>query len=173
MNPNVPPPGQLNQLPSSTEALRSVHTSNLPEIFKQLQISLVISTYQAGKVILVRADGATLNTHFCAFGKPMGIAADHSRLTIGGTNTVWYYRNVPAVAAKLEPQGKHDPVTCPGASMSPATSTSMRWPTTATMSCGWSTRASVVSAPSTPSTAPTPAGAHPSSALMPPRTAVT
>ena len=94
--------------PAPTGALKSVHTSNLPEIFKQLQISLAVSTYQAGKVILVRADGATLNTHFRAFGKPMGIAADRSRLTIGGTNTVWYYRNVPAVAPKLEPQGKHD-----------------------------------------------------------------
>ncbi|MGH9649485.1 MAG: TIGR03032 family protein, partial [Terriglobales bacterium] len=108
MNPNVPPPAQLSQPPSSAEALRSVHTSNLPEILEQLQISLAVSTYQAGKVILVRADGATLNTHFRSFGKPMGIAADRSRLTIGGTNTVWYYRNLPAVAPKLEPRGRHD-----------------------------------------------------------------
>ncbi|MGH2524877.1 MAG: TIGR03032 family protein, partial [Anaerolineales bacterium] len=97
-----------SELPAATEALRSVHTSNLPEMFHQLQISLAVSTYQAGKVILVRADGATLNTHFRAFGKPMGIAADPARLTIGGANTVWYYRNVPAVAPKLEPLGKHD-----------------------------------------------------------------
>ena len=90
------------------EALRSVHTTNLPEIFKQLQISLVVSTYQAGKVILVRNDNGVLNTHFCTFLKPMGIAADYTRLTIGGTNTVWYYRNVPAVGPKLEPKGKHD-----------------------------------------------------------------
>src|SRR5918999_2585718 len=93
---------------SSTEALRSVHTANLPALFEQLHISLVVSTYQAGKVIVVRNDGGMLNTHFRTFGKPMGIAADRSRLTIGGTNTVWYYRNVPAVAAKLEPLGKHD-----------------------------------------------------------------
>lgn len=88
--------------------LRSVHTSNLPEILAQLNISLAVSTYQAGKVILVRNDGGTINTHFRNFAKPMGIAADFSRLTIGGTNTVWYYRNMPAVAAKLEPAGKHD-----------------------------------------------------------------
>lgn len=88
--------------------LRSVHTSNLPEIFQQLRISLVVSTYQAGKVILVRNDGGTLNTHFRTFAKPMGIAADQTRLTIGGSNTVWYYRNVPAVAAKIEPLGRHD-----------------------------------------------------------------
>lgn len=91
-----------------TAALRSVHTSNLPALFQQLQISLVVSTYQAGKVILVRDDGGSLNTHFRTFGKPMGVAADRARLTIGGSNTIWYYRNVPAVGPKLEPPGKHD-----------------------------------------------------------------
>lgn len=95
--------------PESTDSsLRSVHTSNLPELFDQLRISLVVSTYQAGKVILVRNDGGALNTHFRTFAKPMGIAADGSRLTIGGVNIVSYYRNVPAVAAKIEPTGKHD-----------------------------------------------------------------
>ncbi len=89
-------------------ALRSVHTSNLPALFAELQMSLVVSTYQAGKVILIRNDGGVLNTHFRTFGKPMGIAADRAHLTIGGTNTVWYYRNLPAVAEKLTPAGKHD-----------------------------------------------------------------
>ena len=36
--------------------LRSVHTSNLPELFDQLGISLIVSTYQAGKAIVVRND---------------------------------------------------------------------------------------------------------------------
>src|SRR5680860_161450 len=76
--------------PLSEETLRSVHTNNLPALFEQLQISLVISTYQAGKVIVVRKDGDALNTHFRTFVRPMGIAADTARLTIGGTNTVWY-----------------------------------------------------------------------------------
>lgn len=88
--------------------LRSVHTSNLPALFDQLRISLIVSTYQAGKAIVVRNDKGTLNTHFRTFSKPMGIVADHNRLTIGGANTVWEYRNMPAVAPKLEPAGKHD-----------------------------------------------------------------
>jgi uncharacterized protein (TIGR03032 family) len=88
--------------------LNSVHTSNLPAMFHQLGISLVVSTYQAGKVIIVRNDAGKLNTHFRTFSKPMGIAADEARLTIGGANTVWEYRNMPAVARKLEPTGKHD-----------------------------------------------------------------
>ena len=88
--------------------LRSVHTSNLPALFEQLEISLIVSTYQAGKAIIVRSDNRTLNTHFRTFAKPMGIVADQNRLTIGGANTVWEYRNMPAVAKKLEPEGKHD-----------------------------------------------------------------
>jgi len=88
--------------------LRSVHTSNLPDLFQRLGISLVVSTYQAGKVILVRADGGSLNTHFRTFNKPMGMSADRNRITIGGSNTVWYYRNMAAVARKLDPPGKHD-----------------------------------------------------------------
>ena len=89
-------------------ALRSVHTSNLPTLFESLHISLLVSTYQAGKVIVVRNDGGVLNTHFRAFDKPMGIAADRSRLTIGVANTVWEFRDMPAVARKLEPAGQYD-----------------------------------------------------------------
>jgi uncharacterized protein (TIGR03032 family) len=92
----------------NTGDLRSVHTSNLPELFDQLGISLIVSTYQAGKAIVVRSDNGRLNTHFRTFSKPMGIVADPTRLTIGGANTVWEYRNMPALAKKLEPVGKHD-----------------------------------------------------------------
>jgi uncharacterized protein (TIGR03032 family) len=91
-----------------TDPLHSVHTSNLPALFEQLGISLVVSTYQAGKAIVVRNDNGALNTHFRTFAKPMGIVADNYRLTIGGANTVWEYRNMPAVAQKLKPPGKHD-----------------------------------------------------------------
>jgi uncharacterized protein (TIGR03032 family) len=93
---------------ASTTPLRSVHTANLPALLAELRISLVVSTYQAGKVILVRSDGAVLNTHFRTFAKPMGVAADRRRLTVGGAQSVWCYRNMPAVAPKLEPPGTHD-----------------------------------------------------------------
>src|SRR5262250_2552500 len=99
---------QTAALSEKTADLRSVHTSNLPELFDQLQISLIVSTYQAGKAIVVRGDNGRLNTHFRMFSKPMGIVANHNRLTIGGANTVWEYRNMPALAKKLEPAGKHD-----------------------------------------------------------------
>lgn len=113
--------------PPIAEPLRSVFTANLPNILAQLKISLAVSTYQAGKVILVRYDEqpgsngesapvGIVNTHFRNFAKPMGMAlhvGDHGvRLTVGGANRVTELRNMPAVARKLEPgpsgRGKHD-----------------------------------------------------------------
>ena len=99
---------KLNSVDEGNITLRSVHTTNLADILAQLNISLVVSTYQAGKVIVVRNDNGTINTHFRNFTKPMGIATDSERLAVGGTSTVWYYRNMPALAEKLEPRGKHD-----------------------------------------------------------------
>ena len=65
----APPAGEQKQL-------RSVFTNNLPAILDHFGISLVVSTYQAGKVILIRQDGGGINTHFRDFHKPMGIAVD-------------------------------------------------------------------------------------------------
>jgi hypothetical protein len=44
--------------------LRSIHTGNFPALLHELGISLLVSTYQAGKLVLVRPDGDGLNTHF-------------------------------------------------------------------------------------------------------------
>lgn len=93
---------------ASPVTFESVHTSNLPALFDQAGISLVVSTYQAGKVIMIRREGESLNTHFRHFEKPMGIAVDRRRVTIGGTKMVWYYKNVPELAPKTEPVGRHD-----------------------------------------------------------------
>jgi uncharacterized protein (TIGR03032 family) len=73
-----------------------------------LACSLLVTTYQAGKLVVVRSDGGVINTHFRAFNKPMGMAVGQGRLAIGTSVDVWEFRNVPAVAARLEPKGKHD-----------------------------------------------------------------
>jgi uncharacterized protein (TIGR03032 family) len=88
----------------------SSHTSNFPGLLRELGISLLVSTYQAGKVIVVRADGDVINTHFRHFHSPMGIAYDATvgRLAIGARGEVWEFRNQPDVAPKLDPPGSHD-----------------------------------------------------------------
>jgi uncharacterized protein (TIGR03032 family) len=107
-DPEPPPqPGDADQAPT-LPPLRSVHTDNLPEILRQLGISLIVSTYQAGKLVFFRADGAALNTHFRGFNRPMGVALEGDRLAIGTGLEIWEYHNSPAIARRLPPPGKHD-----------------------------------------------------------------
>src|SRR5262245_48531659 len=88
--------------------LRAVHTTNFPALLRQLGATLLVTTYQAGKLVMVRDGGDHLNTHFRVFQTPMGMALDGDRLAIDTTLQVWEYVSVPAVAARLDPPGRHD-----------------------------------------------------------------
>lgn len=90
------------------EPLRSVHTVSFPRILQQLGLSLLVTTYQAGRLVVLRADENVLNTHFRSFSKPMGLAVQGNRMAIGTATEICEYHNMPAVAQKLEPVGKHD-----------------------------------------------------------------
>lgn len=83
------------------EPLRSVHTTTFPELLRQIGASVLVTTYQAGKLVLLREDAGVLNTHFRNLHKPMGLARHGSRLAIGGHVDIWEFHDVPAACAKL------------------------------------------------------------------------
>jgi uncharacterized protein (TIGR03032 family) len=88
---------------TANSPLRSVNTSNVPEILNQLGSSLLVSTYQTGKLIAIRRAGNGLNTHFRNLDSPMGIARDQTRVAVGTRSQVIEYQNLPQVCEKLEP----------------------------------------------------------------------
>jgi uncharacterized protein (TIGR03032 family) len=100
--PPAPPPN------GETAPLRSLHTSSFPALLQELGLSVLVTTYQAGKLVVLRADGGVLNTHFRGFSVPMGLAVQGGRLAIGTSLEIWEFHDLPAVAAKLEPAAKHD-----------------------------------------------------------------
>ncbi len=81
---------------------------NFPSLLRHLGASLAVTTYQAGKLVLVRDEGDKLNTHFRVFQAPMGMALAGDRLAIGTQLQVWEFNDVPAVASRLEPPSRHD-----------------------------------------------------------------
>ncbi len=103
--------------PKQDKPLRSTHTSNVSAILRELGVSLLVTTYQAGKVVILRPDRDRLNTHFRGFSKPMGVAVDGNRLAIGTGMEIWEYHNAPAVARQLEPAGSHDACFLPRSSV--------------------------------------------------------
>jgi uncharacterized protein (TIGR03032 family) len=107
-----PAPPQVDK----SAPLRAVHTPNFPGLLRRLGASLLVTTYQAGKLVLVRDEGDHLNTHFRTFQAPMGLALEGRRLAVGTTIQIWEFLDVPAATSKLDPPGKHDACFLPRAS---------------------------------------------------------
>lgn len=61
----------------------STSTDNFAKILKALNISLVVTSYQSARLILVRSDGENIDTNLKSFPRPMGIYADENRITLG------------------------------------------------------------------------------------------
>src|SRR5438309_6022092 len=64
---------------AESSPLRSVHTTNFAAILDESGSSLLVTTYQAGKLVILRSESGLINTHFRAFNKPMGLAVGRGR----------------------------------------------------------------------------------------------
>ena len=111
--PMTTAPAAAPLAPATSLDFGSEHTTSFPEVLDALGISLALSTYQAGKLILVRAHDGVLNTHFRDFQSPMGLAYRDGQLAVGSRNDVWTFRAFRQGAAALEPRGVNDAVFLP------------------------------------------------------------
>jgi uncharacterized protein (TIGR03032 family) len=88
-------------------AIRYQHSRDLPGPLDQAGISLRVTTYQAGKLIVVSSDGQDLALSHHNFEQAMGLAARPDRIAVGCREQVWVLRNSPQLAAHLPPAGRH------------------------------------------------------------------
>jgi uncharacterized protein (TIGR03032 family) len=93
--------------PAAAE-FRYTQTDGFPALLQQLGASMLISTYQANKLLVARAAGAGLSMLVRTFDRPMGLAVDGGRLAIGTRKEVWHLRDAPDIAPRIEPAGHHD-----------------------------------------------------------------
>ncbi|RHW78067.1 TIGR03032 family protein [Colwellia sp. RSH04] len=59
------------------------YSENLPAILKKLNISLAFTSYQAGRLMLIRSDGKGIDVNFKSFPRPMGLSVTEDGLTLG------------------------------------------------------------------------------------------
>src|SRR5262249_42775860 len=74
----------------------------------QLNASLLVSTYQAGKVVAVGVANGELALSYHNFERAMGLAVCADGITVGARAQVWSLRCAPDVARRVEPSGRHD-----------------------------------------------------------------
>jgi uncharacterized protein (TIGR03032 family) len=94
--------------PPEPVAFHYTQTDSFVTLLAQLGASLVVSTYQANKLLAVRAQGPGLSVLVRTFDRPMGLAVDARRLALGTRNQIWTLRNAPDIAPRVEPAGMHD-----------------------------------------------------------------
>src|SRR5688500_3243029 len=100
-------PGASPPAPAAVE-LRCTQTDSCVELLHRPGASLLVSTYQANKLLAVRACSGGLSTLVRTFDRPMGLAAAGGRLALGTRQEVWSFRNAPDIAPRVEPAGRHD-----------------------------------------------------------------
>ena len=86
----------------------SVFTNSFAQILEQANVALAATTYQSGRLVLVRRDGDKVNTHLRYFPTPMGVAVQGAKLALGTKTVVWEFWNQQAAAATIDPEGRVD-----------------------------------------------------------------
>ena len=102
----------INFLESASEVpyreVRYEHSLNLGPILDRFGVSLLVSTYQAGKLVVIGLDGGQVVFSFHNFERAMGVAIGDGRIAVGATGQIWFLRNAAKIAAHIEPEGHHD-----------------------------------------------------------------
>jgi len=86
--------------------VRCSHSENLPALLQQLRLSILVSTYQTGHLIVVSARKGRLKLAFTQFERAMGIAVKAGTIAVCARREVWFLRSAPDIAVKLP--GQHD-----------------------------------------------------------------
>src|SRR3954463_7383271 len=81
---------------------------NLVEILDRIGGSLLISTYQAGRLIAVGVYEGRLHVSLHSFDYAMGIAVAGDRIAIGSSSQIWILQGQHPTARRLEPAGRYD-----------------------------------------------------------------
>src|SRR5262245_26438075 len=89
-------------------AVRFEHTGNFAGLLEHLGASLLISTYQAGKLVVVGTCQGSVTFSFHNFEQVMGLAVGPRRWAVGTRRLVWFLRSAPELGSRIEPAGKHD-----------------------------------------------------------------
>src|SRR5262245_4948480 len=100
--------GALRPAAPAAVEFHYTQTESFVALLQELGASLLVSTYQANKLLVVRADGGGLSTLVRTFDRPMGLAVGPGRLALGTRSQAWFYRNAPDIAPRVEPAGRHD-----------------------------------------------------------------
>ena len=83
---------------SEPRRISTTHSPSFARILSELGASLLVSTYQTGKLAVVRAHGEDLTITYHNFERPMGIAISREQIAIGTNTQIWFIASAAQIA---------------------------------------------------------------------------
>ncbi|MEK9711175.1 MAG: TIGR03032 family protein [Thalassolituus sp.] len=87
---------------TETSDFSYTYSDNLPAILKHLNISLAFTSYQAGRLMLVRTDGQELEINFKEFPRPMGLTSTDQGLILGTYTQIIQFQREDGLVPRLK-----------------------------------------------------------------------
>src|SRR5262245_30106943 len=106
--PNVPSTPAAPRPALTGVPFHYMQTDSFVGLLRQLNASLLVTTYQANKLLVAREDNGGLSTLVRTFERPMGLAVDARQLALCARERICLFRNAPDIAPRLEQAGRHD-----------------------------------------------------------------
>ena len=84
------------------------HSAGFVGILDRLHATLLVSTYQAGKLLVIGVHEGSLAFSFHHFPQVTGVAVHRQQIAVGSQRQIWFLRAAPGLAAHVKPEGKFD-----------------------------------------------------------------
>ncbi len=94
--------------PNSYREVRYEHAGAFQEILGSQGVSLLVSTYQAGKLVVIGCQDNQLALSLHNFDQAMGVAIHPSRIAIGGRSQIWTLEATPDIVRQWPQPAPHD-----------------------------------------------------------------
>ena len=88
--------------------VRYEHSQGLPALLEQLELSVLLTTYQAGRVVSVGSHQGELRLGFSRFDQAMGLTRTASGIAVGTRDGIWSLPANREIAPHIKPEGEHD-----------------------------------------------------------------
>jgi uncharacterized protein (TIGR03032 family) len=84
------------------------YSQNIIDFFKQTNTTILLSTYQTNKIMILGQDNEEFNIRYKHFPRPMGMCKKDGRIYAGLGHGIYQFSNYSGVAKSLEGGGKYD-----------------------------------------------------------------
>jgi uncharacterized protein (TIGR03032 family) len=87
---------------SAHQIINFNYPDSLIHFLKQTQLTIILTTYQSGKIMMIGEYENKLDIRYKSFPRPMGMYATDENIWVGLGHAIWQFSNFSAVAPKLD-----------------------------------------------------------------------